>query len=387
MKSILAFEPYDSLSHETFRRCVCRDGSFQWNWVHLPGHGYKWRMRLGAHEMIQMADHMDMLNKVPDAIVVTSLCNTAELRGCLPPHLRTVPVILYMHENQCAYPDREMVGELQEKFDAHMPLVNLSSLLAADMVIFNSDWNRRSCLDGLEQWMAHARQSKLGHWRESIENKSHVAWPPVDLDEAQARAFRNRREFMDPEKSVLHNLIISDHCRIAWPHRWEHDKNPPGLLEAMEQLEERPGCTWSIPGPQFSRQPESFIEAHERFGHRIDHSGFISDRLAYLDELASCHWVISTARQEFFGIAVCEAMLAGCLPWLPERLSYTELLTEKARKLSPLNPPSDPSEIVRLQAEHLKPALSMNAVNRIESLVSEAIEMHSEAWQTTRSHA
>ena len=54
--------------------------------------------------------------------------------------------------------------------------------------------------------------------------------------------------------------------------------------------------------------------------------GFEPDRRRYLRRLAACDWVLSTAVHEFFGVAVVEALLAGCLPWLPDRLSYPELL-------------------------------------------------------------
>lgn len=36
--------------------------------------------------------------------------------------------------------------------------------------------------------------------------------------------------------------------------------------------------------------------------------------------------MVSTAEQEFFGIAVLEAMYCGCAPILPRRLSYPDLL-------------------------------------------------------------
>jgi len=36
--------------------------------------------------------------------------------------------------------------------------------------------------------------------------------------------------------------------------------------------------------------------------------------------------IISTANQENYGISVIEAILAGCFPLLPNRLSYPELI-------------------------------------------------------------
>jgi glycosyltransferase involved in cell wall biosynthesis len=37
---------------------------------------------------------------------------------------------------------------------------------------------------------------------------------------------------------------------------------------------------------------------------------------------------VSTARHEFFGVAVVEAIAAGALPLLPHRLSYPELVPQ-----------------------------------------------------------
>ena len=41
------------------------------------------------------------------------------------------------------------------------------------------------------------------------------------------------------------------------------------------------------------------------------------DRGEYLELIGTCDVVASTARHEFFGIAVAEAMAAGCAPLLP----------------------------------------------------------------------
>ena len=56
------------------------------------------------------------------------------------------------------------------------------------------------------------------------------------------------------------------------------------------------------------------------------HAGFVESRDEYWALIRSCNVVVSTAIQENFGLAVVEAMMCGCLPVLPDRLSYPELL-------------------------------------------------------------
>jgi glycosyltransferase involved in cell wall biosynthesis len=55
------------------------------------------------------------------------------------------------------------------------------------------------------------------------------------------------------------------------------------------------------------------------------HWGWLEARRDYLELMASCDLVVSTARHEFFGVAVLEAVRAGCFPVLPDRLAYPEL--------------------------------------------------------------
>ncbi len=49
----------------------------------------------------------------------------------------------------------------------------------------------------------------------------------------------------------------------------------------------------------------------------------------YAELLRSADVVVSTARQEFFGIAVTEAIYAGAFPLLPNRLVYPERIPER----------------------------------------------------------
>ena len=108
------------------------------------------------------------------------------------------------------------------------------------------------------------------------------------------------------------------------------------------------------------------------FGDRIIHDGYARDREAYWHLVASADWVHSTARHEFFGVAVVEALLAGCLPWLPMRLSDPEILPACARGLDPGNPPTDVAALRGAILEHLAPAVAPNAVRRIEQEIEHA---------------
>ena len=115
-------------------------------------------------------------------------------------------------------------------------------------------------------------------------------------------------------------------------------------------------------------------EFEQRFADRIDHFGFEPDRQRYWEHLARADWVLSTARHEYFGIAVAEALLAGCLPWLPQRLSYPELLPPDAQGLSPRKPPVDRQGVIEKIRAHLEPALAPNAVRRIDETIAEAVQ-------------
>jgi len=82
--------------------------------------------------------------------------------------------------------------------------------------------------------------------------------------------------------------------------------------------------------------------------------------------------VLSTARHEFFGIAVVEALLAGCLPWLPDRLSYPELLPPALHGAGPSRPPQDLAAARQAVRRHLQPSIAANAVGTIDDAVAAA---------------
>lgn len=356
---ILAFEPFDDGSHQAVRQSISQHSRHNWTWLTRPGRAWKWRMRLAAIELTQMAQQQGAFDPTPDVIFVTSMLSAADLRALLPPKLRDIPLVVYMHENQAAYPYSDR-SEVDPKRDVHFALTNLTTTLAADFVIFNSEYNRQSFYAGLKDILKNAPDLKTGNWLEQIQSNSCIAWPPVELPPI---------EYEKAQARVLHNSL-----RIVWPHRWEHDKGGDELLKIAEQFTEPLNLRWTILGEQFSNVPKALDEFREKFADQIDHIGFEPDRKKYWQHLRDCDWVLSTAKHEFFGIAVVEAMFAGCLPWLPDRLSYPELLPECARNLSPTDPPSDRVRVLSEIAIHLEPAIAANAVARVDELLHQAVQ-------------
>jgi hypothetical protein len=100
--------------------------------------------------------------------------------------------------------------------------------------------------------------------------------------------------------------------------------------------------------------------------------GYVESKSEYWKWLHKADWVLSTANHEFFGIAVVEALFAGCLPWLPEKLSYPELLPACARGLTPLDTPENTSITSDIHT-HLFMAQAIPATKRIDSLILDAI--------------
>ena len=83
-----------------------------------------------------------------------------------------------------------------------------------------------------------------------------------------------------------------------------------------------------LAGEHFNEQPQEFDQAFERYAERIVHYGYAEDFEEYSRLLHRADIVVSTARHEFFGIAMMEAIYCGCHPLLPNRVSYPELIPE-----------------------------------------------------------
>ncbi len=370
---VLALEPWDAGSHRSVRESLTRHSRHEWTWLKRPGRGARWRLRYGAIDFAAEARELSKNGSVFDAVFVSGLCSLSDFRAAVNPGLRNVPYVLYMHENQAAYPVSEAVDRRTIDRDSHLAFTNLASIEGSDLVLWNSTYNRDSFVEEMTILMRRAPESVGNDWCTRLELKSEIAWPPVETDELVG-------------SQVLHNTAkdrYSDNSesgrsrvRVAWPHRWEHDTGCDELLRLIEthRDDKEFDFQWVILGERYQRMPAAMHVILDQHADVLDHAHGDASRATYLQHLGSCDWVNSTALHEFFGIAVVEALLSGCLPWLPNRLSYPELLPPGCIELTPWNPPEDAAKMRRLIQEHLKPATSTYAVERIDDAIERGRE-------------
>lgn len=246
-------------------------------------------------------------NEEFSAVFCSSFVDVATLRSLVPSHIGQLPFYTYFHENQFVYPVRK-----EDERDFHFGLTNLTTALSSDRIAFNTMYNLQTFIAGVKQILKICPDMKLGNAIERIMEKSTILYPGVDFSEIDRTAERNDSQVKVPV--------------IIWNHRWEHDKNPKLFFRTLFNLDALDiDFRLILLGQSFKKYPAIFSEAQEKLQHKILHSGYVDSRKEYARFLKMGDIVVSTSRHEFYGIAVIEAVRAGCYPLLPQRLSYPEL--------------------------------------------------------------
>lgn len=307
----------------------------QFTVLSLPPCHWKWRMR---HSALTFANQLQerISGEEPengwDVIFATDMVNIAELRGLLPRSLRSVPIVLYFHENQLTYPVR-----VAAERDLHFAYTNFLSAITADQVWFNSAFHRDSFTAALRLLLRRMPDSKHVEDVDRILSKSRVQWPGASVpglgsSSSQSGLPHDSGSNSSDKPQPASHLPI----RVVWASRWEHDKNPELFFAAVSVLRQR-GVDFrlSVLGESFSDTPECFSNARRDYADLIDHWGYQASRDDYLGVLRDCDVYVSTADHEFFGIAAVEAVACGCSPVVPDGLAYQETLGISATPRDP----------------------------------------------------
>lgn len=315
---ILLLSAYDAQSHRYWRtQLVAHFPEHDWTVLTLPPRYFSWRAR--GNSLSWAYGERACLEQNYDLVVATSMCDVTGLKG-LVPNLARLPWLVYFHENQFAYPRSG-----REFASVEPQILNLYNALAADTLLFNSDFNRQTLLEGAATLCRKLPDHVPADVITLIERKAQVL--PVPLADEL---------FVDSSARILSDRPNNAPLKLLWNHRWEFDKGPERLLAALKQLDSlcrQQGLAFGfelhIVGQQFRQTPEAFAQIKQQFAPYIASWGYIEDEQAYRKVVQQADVVLSTALHDYQGIAVLEAVAAGAMPLVPDRLAYPELFDKQ----------------------------------------------------------
>ncbi len=302
--NVLSLQPFYGGSHQAVIEGWIAHSHHNWDRLHLPPRHWKWRMRHAAIDFAKQVDQQWESGTRWDAFFTTDMLNVAEFRGLLKTDARNIPLGVYFHENQISYPNQKPAER-----DFHFAFTNLTTILAADFAWFNSEFNRQSLIAGLSEAAKHWPDNAPLQEIESIQDKSQIEIPGIQLPPTPC-----------PPKETIEGPL-----RLVWAARWEHDKNPAGLLKILGGLDKKNiDFRLNVIGQTYRNQPAEFEQIRQEFSSRIDHWGHQVSRKDFWQVLYDSDVFLSTALHEFYGLAVVEGLAAGLVAILPDRLAYPE---------------------------------------------------------------
>jgi glycosyltransferase involved in cell wall biosynthesis len=296
----LFIEPFYGGSHRDFVKGLVAHSCHDVHVVHLPARFWKWRMRGAALHFIRTIDDLTAY----DGMITTGLMSLADFTALCAG--RRPPALVYLHENQLTYPLAR-----GEQMDLQFGFTDITTALCADRILFNSRFHFDHFFKMLPGFIAQMPEYKPGWVGDAIRKKAGVLHPGC----------RFTSDVLDPP------LLPSGPPIVIWNHRWEFDKQPETFFNALDQVD-RMGIDFRLAllGENYQSAPCAFTSARHRFADKIVQYGYVRSKDAYVDWLKKGFVAVSTAIQENFGIAMIEAMRFGCLPLLPNRLAYPEVL-------------------------------------------------------------
>jgi glycosyltransferase involved in cell wall biosynthesis len=329
--TIWLLNPYHTGSHRAWAEGYAAHSRHRVCVLSMDGYFWKWRMQGGALELVRQARALLAAGERPDLLLATSMVNVPAFTGLLRRELGRVPVVLYMHENQLTYPPPP-----GSRRDLTYGMIQHLSMLAADRVFFNSRYHLESWFAEIPRLLKHFPDYAHPETVEATRAKSDVLPVGCDLGrldggmgrggDAETGREGDKETGREGDKETGRRGD-EEGPLVLWNQRWEYDKDPETMLRALYALADE-GLRFrvALAGENFRVTPAEFDEARSRLGDRLVHYGYAESEAEYAGLLHRADIVLSTAIHEFFGVSVVEAIYCGCLPVLPNRLSYPELI-------------------------------------------------------------
>ncbi|XP_032045783.1 glycosyltransferase-like domain-containing protein 1 isoform X4 [Aythya fuligula] len=313
----------------------------------LPAKKWHWKARTAALYFMQTVP----TNPNYRILFASSVLNLAELTA-LRPDLGKLKKVLYFHENQLAYPvqnwkERDFQYGYNQILSWFMPEHKLAHLENLIGVKSNGDayqfaglpgQQKSRALGGLMKNSNVCHESGLCEAQPGLCTTQHEGLhspltAPERLNKSEASESTNPCQEEDKQHLTFNLCNIwsgMDYqqrpLHVAWPHRWEHDKDPETFFKVLLKLKEKElPFHVSVLGECFTDVPDIFSEAKKALGSSVLHWGYLPSKDDYFQALCTADVVVSTAKHEFFGVAMVEAVYCGCYPLCPKALVYPEI--------------------------------------------------------------
>ena len=141
---VLALEPWFGGSHRQFLQGLAHHSAHEFKLITMANRYWKWRMQGGAVTLANKARDLQLEGFTPDVIFATDMVNVPAFLALTRDFLADTPIVLYFHENQLTYPLKE-----DQERDYTYAYINYLSALAADRVVFNSQFHYDEFFDAL----------------------------------------------------------------------------------------------------------------------------------------------------------------------------------------------------------------------------------------------
>lgn len=306
---VFLIEPYFGGSHRAWAEGLAKHSRHAITLITHEAEFWRWRMRGASVTLAALIEDEVGRNGPPDAVLVSDMVDLAGLIGqCRRFIGPETPWIFYCHENQLVHPLGP--GQLP---DEGLSLINWTSMRAADAIWFNSEFLRAETFAMLDRFLGSQPDRRHVEYLDGVASRSQVV--PVGVSVAQL-ADAARSDALSPDGGPV----------VLWNHRWDHDKNPAAVFRALVKLAEADvPFRFVLAGENQRVDPQEFQWVQEQLGDRVIHVGHApADQ--YQQLLLAADVVVSASHHEFFGISVVEAVAAGAVPVLPDRLSYPEIM-------------------------------------------------------------